>query len=70
MKLRAPTVIALLRVVSASPHYAAYGGIKTRSEHPGAEPGSEDFLYHLIVSMFLVLAGGVFAGYVLCFFFE
>ncbi|KAF9561507.1 DUF21-domain-containing protein [Agrocybe pediades] len=64
MKLSAPTLIALVRVVSASPHYHAlrHSGKKHRTGHPGAEPGSEEFWYHLIVSIFLVLAGGVFAG--------
>jgi len=65
MKLRAPTLIALLHAVSASPHYTAHNGKKHRTGHPGAEPGSEEFWYHLIVSIFLVLAGGVFAGSVL-----
>ncbi|KAF4623114.1 hypothetical protein D9613_001352 [Agrocybe pediades] len=62
--LSAPTLIALVRVVSASPHYHAlrHSGKKHRTGHPGAEPGSEEFWYHLIVSIFLVLAGGVFAG--------
>ncbi|KDR70057.1 hypothetical protein GALMADRAFT_230380 [Galerina marginata CBS 339.88] len=60
MKLRIPTIILLMRVVSASPYYNVMK--KHKTGHPGAEPGSEEFWYHLIVSMFLVLFGGVFAG--------
>ena len=26
------------------------------------EPGSAEFWYHIVISIFLVLAGGVFAG--------
>ncbi|KAF8959833.1 hypothetical protein BDZ97DRAFT_1836104 [Flammula alnicola] len=55
MKLRIPSLILLLRVVNASPH-------KHKTGHPGAEPWSPDFWYHVIVSIFLVLAGGIFAG--------
>ncbi|KAF9475347.1 DUF21-domain-containing protein [Pholiota conissans] len=61
MKLRIPSLILLLRVVSASPHgFTATG--KHKTGHPGAEPWSPDFWYHVIVSVFLVLAGGIFAG--------
>ncbi|KAF8168562.1 hypothetical protein B0H34DRAFT_646383 [Crassisporium funariophilum] len=35
---------------------------KHKTGHPGVEPGSPEFYYHLIVSVCLVLAGGVFAG--------
>lgn len=34
------------------------------SDEPGEELGSPQFLYKVIVSVVLVLAGGVFAGYV------
>ncbi|KAF9527885.1 hypothetical protein CPB83DRAFT_883890 [Crepidotus variabilis] len=35
---------------------------KHKTGHPGSEPGSPEFWYHLGVSVVLVLAGGVFAG--------
>ncbi|KAJ3508549.1 hypothetical protein NLJ89_g5695 [Agrocybe chaxingu] len=35
---------------------------KHKTGHPGAEPGSPEFWYHVGVSACLVLAGGVFAG--------
>ncbi|KAF8190069.1 hypothetical protein BJ912DRAFT_1142806 [Pholiota molesta] len=61
MKLRIPSrLILLLRVASASPHGFKAG--KHKTGHPGAEPWSPDFWYHVIVSIFLVLAGGIFAG--------
>ena len=63
MKLNVPTLMVLLRVVNASPFYHATK--KHNTGHPGAEPGSEEFWYHLIVSAFLVLAGGVFSGFVI-----
>lgn len=63
MKLSVPTLMVLLRVVNASPFYHATK--KHNTGHPGAEPGSEEFWYHLIVSAFLVLAGGVFSGFVI-----
>jgi len=62
MKLRAHILILLLRVVNASPFYHVQK--KHNTGHPGAEPGSEEFWYHLIVSICLVFAGGVFSGFV------
>ncbi|PPQ99349.1 hypothetical protein CVT26_014012 [Gymnopilus dilepis] len=61
MKLRIPSLlIIILRVARASPFY--YVEKKHKTGHPGAEPWSEEFWYHVIVSIFLVLLGGVFAG--------
>ena len=61
MKLKIPTLALLLRAVSASP----YSAFKHKTGRPGIERGSPEFWYHLIVGLFLVLAGGVFAGCVL-----
>ena len=58
MKLKIPTLLLLLRVVSASP----YSALKHKTGRPGIERGSPEFWYHLIVGVFLVLAGGVFSG--------
>ncbi|KAF8798398.1 DUF21-domain-containing protein [Phlegmacium glaucopus] len=56
IKLKIPTLVLLLRAVSASPFVSHNTG------KPGIERGSPEFCYHLIISVFLVLAGGVFAG--------
>ncbi|PPQ83837.1 hypothetical protein CVT25_000896 [Psilocybe cyanescens] len=58
MKLRIPTLILLLRVVSASPHHHIQR--KPKIGHP--QPDPEEFWFHVTVSAFLVLTGGVFAG--------
>ena len=60
MKLKIPTFVFLLRAMSSSP----LSDLKHKTGRPGIERGSPEFWYHLIVGMFLVLAGGVFAGYV------
>lgn len=62
MKLRVPSLVILLRVMYASSHMTKSNG-KHKTGHPGAEPWSPDFWYHVIVSIVLVLAGGIFAGY-------
>ena len=60
-KLKLPTLIFLLRVVVASPYYQI-SEHKHKTGHPGVERGSPEFWYHLIASVFLVLAGGVSSG--------
>ena len=63
MKLmKIPTLVFLLRAASASP----YSALKHKTGRPGIERGSPEFWYHLIVGVFLVLAGGFFAGCVYC----
>lgn len=70
-KLRIPSTIFFLRtaVVRAAPYLTAVASTvakqktgKHETGHPGTEPGSPEFLYHLVISVFLVLAGGIFAG--------
>ena len=61
MKLRAPSLVVLLRAVHASTPLTKSSG-KHKTGHPGAEPWSPDFWYHVVVSIVLVLAGGIFAG--------
>ena len=61
MKLKIPTLVLLLRTMNTSPYYS---DLKHKTGRPGFERGSPEFWYHLIVGVFLVLAGGVFAGYV------
>ena len=60
MKLKILTLVLLLRAVIASPYFDN----RDETGQPGIEKGSPEFWYHLIVSVFLVLAGGVFAGWV------
>ncbi|KAF9561505.1 DUF21-domain-containing protein [Agrocybe pediades] len=64
MKLNLPTLVALVGVVSASPHHALrYTREEHHTGHPGAElSASEAFWSYLMISIFLVLIGGVFAG--------
>ena len=66
-KLVGFTILILsLCVVGASEYQAATRGrkhlIKHKAGHPGAEPGSPEFWYHVGFSVCLVLAGGVFSG--------
>lgn len=63
MKPRTTTLLFLLRTALASPQYFG-SGEHVPLKHPGAEPGSPEFWEKLIVSSILVLAGGVFAGWV------
>ena len=60
MKLRSPTIMFLLRTVLTSPFR------HTIQHHPSDIPispeGSPEFWLKLMISMGLVLAGGVFAG--------
>jgi len=60
MKLRSPTIMFLLRTVLALPFR------HTIQHHPSDIPvspeGSPEFWLKLMISMGLVLAGGVFAG--------
>ncbi|KAH9487417.1 hypothetical protein JR316_0001492 [Psilocybe cubensis] len=59
MQFRIPTLILLLRAVSAaSPHHHAQR--KPKIGHP--QPAPEEFWFHVTVSACLVLAGGMFAG--------
>ena len=60
MKLKIPTLVLLLRAMNASPFFSDHH--KHKTGRPGIERGSPEFWYHLIVGLFLVLAGGVFAG--------
>lgn len=48
-----PTLLSLFNVVAP-----------VEDDEPGEPPGSPEFWYKLIVAIILVLAGGVFAGYV------
>jgi len=72
MKPLIPILILSLCVVGARPlsseYQAATRGrkhlIKHKAGHPGAEPGSPEFWYHVGFSVCLVLAGGVFSGLV------
>ena len=60
MRLRSvnlPTLVSLLRIVLASPTFK-----RTGNNEQGAKPGSSDFWTKVIISIGLVLAGGVFAG--------
>ncbi|CAA7266424.1 unnamed protein product [Cyclocybe aegerita] len=62
---RAPSANGLplttcLSLDECGPIYRVAG--KHKTGHPGAEPGSPEFWYHVGVSACLVLAGGVFAG--------
>ena len=61
--MKYPLLLVLFRTVFASPFRTRYSG-GTSHSHP-AEPGSPEFWEKLIISAALVLAGGVFAGYVL-----
>jgi type IV secretory pathway TrbF-like protein len=56
-----PTLVSLLRLVLASPAFTLKGAENNRQ---GAEYGSSDFWMKLVISVGLVLAGGVFAGLV------
>lgn len=60
--MRTLSLIYLLKpaVVLASP-FLIYGH---GTKEPTSKPGSEEFWFHVIVSGFLVLLGGVFAGFV------
>ena len=54
-----PIISAFSSLVHASP------AALDPSDEPGEQPGSPEFWYKLVISIGLVLAGGVFAGYVL-----
>jgi metal transporter CNNM len=60
MRSNLPTLIFLLRTTLASPYFRDNVPIGD----PPAEPGSSQFWSKLLVSVGLVLAGGVFAGFV------
>ncbi len=64
MKSLILTLICFLRIVYAN-EVLGKQFVKHKTGHPGSEPGSPEFWYHLGVSICLVLAGGVFAGRVL-----
>lgn len=59
-----PIFLFLAQAALASPFSGTLGEpafeLYTAKEHP--EPGSTQFWWKLIISMVLVLAGGVFAG--------
>ena len=62
-----PVLLSLLAPANAFPTLHSLFTTTTipETEEPGEEPGSPEFWYKLIVSVGLVLAGGVFAGSVL-----
>ena len=64
MRSNLPTLIFLLRTTFASPYFRNNAPI----EELPAEPGSSEFWTKLLVSVGLVLAGGVFAGFVVAFY--
>lgn len=55
------TILLCFQTVYASPFFTAAGVKAVREPHP---PGSPEFYSKLIISTVLVLAGGMFAGYV------
>jgi len=57
--------ILLVRATIASPYLRPFSA--TTTGNGGTDRGSPEFWYHLTISMALVLAGGVFAGYVVKF---
>ncbi|KAI9068870.1 DUF21-domain-containing protein [Trametes sanguinea] len=57
-----PLVLSLLRSSRAVPAVFAMFVPSEPQDEPGEPPGSPEFWYKLIVSIALVLAGGVFAG--------
>ena len=68
-----PTLVFLIRSAMASPYLKRMVGITTTTTTglnemtttttlASAEHGSSEFLSKLVISVFLVLAGGVFAG--------
>ena len=64
LKILPTLLLILLRAVNASPYLSALK-LDHKTGRPGIERGSPEFWYHLIVGVFLVLAGGVFSGCVL-----
>ncbi|KAF5312205.1 hypothetical protein D9619_003720 [Psilocybe cf. subviscida] len=60
VRARLPTMLALLRGALATPYLRAR--FVPTGEPDAAEPGSSEFWWKLIISIGLVLAGGVFAG--------
>jgi len=61
--MKYPLLLFLVRNVFASPFRTRYSD-GTSHRPPAVEPGSPEFWEKLIISAALVLAGGVFAGYV------
>ena len=64
--LLAPLLLSYVRTVLGVPFVKdairAVISSTTRMDDDTPEPGSPEFWFHLVISMFLVLAGGVFAG--------
>ena len=59
--------VLLVRATLASPYLRPRPRpFATATGNGGTEKGSPEFWYHLAISVVLVLAGGVFAGYVCC----
>jgi len=56
-----PAILFLIRTALASPYL---GRVRSQVGDDEAEPGSPEFWSKLLISTALVLAGGVFAGYV------
>ena len=54
-------LLPLFSPVHASPSLLV--NLPAGSDEPGKEPGSPEFWYRVIISVGLVLLGGVFAGY-------
>ena len=65
MKLRSSTIMFLLRTVLASPFRRAMQ--HHSPDIPSTPEGSPEFWLKLMISMCLVLAGGVFAGWICIF---
>lgn len=57
-----PTLLFLLRYVLASPFSSLMTMVAEPVERPPATPGSAEFWEKVVISIALVLAGGVFAG--------
>ena len=51
-------------MVYASPFLFYAATVPDAGEEPEVEPGSTNFWFHIVVSLGLVVLGGVFAGYV------
>lgn len=62
--MRSPLFLLLIRFAFASPLFSGREGPNFHSTNERLVPESPEFWYKIVISMALVLAGGVFAGYV------
>ncbi|KAI0691244.1 hypothetical protein C8T65DRAFT_745517 [Cerioporus squamosus] len=60
--MRLPRLLALVHSVHAFPTIYSLLAQVPETDEPGEQPGTPEFWYKLVVSIGLVLAGGVFAG--------